>query len=255
MLSNIQTMKFSGRQQIAIISQIVDNLIVYGKPSTIVENLSHFLQSVRTIQRLYTDWRHQNQLMLWYHKLWLGFTLKINPERFKTQVNDESKDNSEAQLSRQNAPLGDMNNLSAENSYNFQLDKSDRVERPSKSIKESRPFVSDIMSIRISKADSVIAKRESIQKNKNTSTSFISKREFAKESIFRNELNKIENKLEDILDRDKRIYKQIILAGSSDKESEPFEYISIHKRTMRNKNDDTEYEYKIKLSAYWSICK
>ena len=191
--------------------------------------------------------------MLWYHKLCLGLTLTINPEKYKAQMLEEVKQGNEQ--STQNVPILEANNLSAENWHNLQLEKIEKEDNRSKSIKEYKPLVNDIMSIRISRADSVINKRESIQKSRNNSTTFISKREFAKESIFRNELNKIENKLEDILDRDKRIYKQIILAGSNENETEPFEYISIHKRTMRNKAEDSEFEYKIKLNAFWNIWK
>ena len=83
----------------------------------------------------------------------------------------------------------------------------------------------------------------------------LTRRELAKETIFVNELNKVENKLDEPLDKDKRIYKQVILANANDNEVEPIDYIRIHKRTARNQLIDPDYEYKIKINPYCQVWK
>jgi len=95
LLNELPKMIFTSRQKELILSQIVDNIEAYGTPIAAAENLSYLLhclfrpstersilsgysQSQESINEPFSvDWRHQNQLMFWFHKLALGNPLKV----------------------------------------------------------------------------------------------------------------------------------------------------------------------------------
>lgn len=83
----------------------------------------------------------------------------------------------------------------------------------------------------------------------------LTRREFAIETIFINELNKVENNFNEPLDKDKRIYKQVILANAVDSDADSFDYVKIQRRTVKNQIKDPDFEYKIRVNPYCQVCK
>lgn len=176
-------------------------------------------------------------------------SLTVDLDRFKGQGLNDSKDHNSDPTFHHNVPLIENHNVTEVDRRNTPLMPSRRASQ-SKSINCLKDLANEMLYSRVKKADSVVSRREQIQKDYKDSAKSITRKEIAKESIFRNELNKIENKLEDTLDKDKRIYKQIILANADEHDVEPSEYVSVHKRTMRSKAGDADYEYKLKLNSH-----
>ena len=64
LLLQLPKMKFSVKQREIILTQIVDNIEIYGSPTVAAENLSYVIHCAKTIPDYNIDWNHQNQLML-----------------------------------------------------------------------------------------------------------------------------------------------------------------------------------------------
>ena len=183
----------------------------------------------------------------------MGLALTVDSERYKTLETKEGKDHSESLAKTKNIPLIELGENSC--SQNFQINKIEKYEVPFKSIGEVKEPSTDLLSQRIHQAETFVSQRENIQKWRIDPSSNITRKEIAKESIYRHELNKVENKLDENMDKDKRIYKQSILANSQDMEFEPHEYIQVNSRTMKFPNETNDFEYKIVVNAYWNVCK
>jgi len=111
----------------------------------------------------------------------------------------------------------------------------------------------DMMSIKKQKAETLIRRRENIHTIRKDSSRSITKKDLAKESIFRSELNKLENKSQDVLDKDKRVYKRIMFTDAQDNEPEIQEVVNVHKRTMKEELEDPDFQFKIKPCIFCQI--
>ena len=246
-LAQLQQMNFDNRQRRVIISQIIDCIESYGSPATIVENLSYFLYWIKPAQKLNSHWAQFSKLMLSYNRLSIGITLTVDSERYKTLVLNEEKICSERQT---NSIKDDDCNFRS-----LQIESLNKLDLPFMSIHENKEPPTDLLSQRIYQAESFIAQRENIQKCRIDPSANITRKEIAKESIFRYELHKVESKCDEVMDKDKRIYKQTILVNSKDSDFMPYEYTSVNKRTMNASAEEDDYEYKIVANAYCSACK
>ena len=171
LLLQLPSMKFSSRQRELILSQIVDNIEMYGKPSVAAENLSYLIHCIKTIPGYNIDWRHQNQLMLCFHKLALGWGLKINITEFEEKSFKKKKSSFSSNFSM--------------TQYHFKLATEvckkpnfDRLSKHgvAKSISLPQYLSTDFIGNKIKKAASIVERREVVNKIRNTSSKNISRK-------------------------------------------------------------------------------
>ena len=203
LLSVIPKMKLSKRQLKLIISQIFDILSVFGKPSIIAENLSFMIYFLSTTKISSVDWSYQNQLMLALQKISLGLSLVIDYRK----INNQSRTTYAKEIDL-NLPqfalkpsLNDTESSINMNHYGQSLFKSLTIDNET---------TADAYESKLIKAE-LLSNRRVIHEEAFEWSKSITRREIAQESIFIHELNKYENKRDEVMDRDKRNYKEVIL--------------------------------------------
>ena len=173
-------MKFSVKQREIILTQIVDNIEIYGSPTVAAENLSYVIHCVKTIPDYNIDWNHQNQLMLWFHKLDLGKQLKI---KSLPTIDDLHYTERESPFS-----INSLNNkfgtevMREKGSLGHCMKKHE-----AKSISLPQHLSSDFVGSKIFKADSIAIRREEVNKIRKTSSRSVTRR--------------------NLVDKDKSVYK------------------------------------------------
>lgn len=197
-------MKFSREQIKLIISQTIDILSVFGNPATIAENLSFIVMFIKSTKITHVEWSYQNQLMLALQKISLGLTLTVD----YTKINNQSRatyigeaDFSSPQLILKSSTLNETDGSIIPNQLGQSVFKSPTV---------MNEFAYDAYTAKVIKAE-VLYNRRIMHEEAYECSKSITRREIAQESIFMHELSKIENKLEEVMDRDKRYYKENIL--------------------------------------------
>lgn len=181
-------MKFLPKQREMILSQIVDNIEMYGERSVAAENLSYLVHCIKTIPGYDIDWRHQNQLMLCFHKLALGKGLKIKtPEFIELPKRDKGRRMSS------NYEMTKFNFKSLTTIKNISCERVCRQEE-NKSISLPQYLSSDFIGNKIKKAENIVVRREAVNKIRNTSSKSVIRR--------------------NIFDKDKSVYKNIMVLNS-----------------------------------------
>lgn len=234
LLSILPSVKLHDRQKEIIVAQIVDNIEAYGKPEIIAENLSYFIHCIRTIPGYGTDWKHQNQLMLAFHKLATGLTITLNQEKMARGIEEEEESKEETSSCVSELPVINLHNATEIEKRSTPLDRAKGLHQ-SKSISCLKSFVDETITSKIHKADTVISRRE--QRN--------NRRKISDVSITR----------KGIQDKDKMIYKRIMLENKVGHDPDSPNNYSFHKRTLKDDPKDPDYEYKIRPIVYCHGCR
>jgi hypothetical protein len=234
LLLELPKMKLTIKQKDLIVSQIIDNVEIFGKPVVIAENLSYLLHCLKTIPNYVVDWRHQNQLYLCFNKLSLGVSLSIDSQKLLSELEQESLDDPSNFSSASLIPAIILHKATEIEKRKLPLERI-RSSNAKKFATMASEYPLDMMSMTLNKADSVISRREAINKNHKFSSKSITRREVA--------------------DKDKSVYKRVMLQNSLNKDEDASDVISLHKRTLKYDMKDPDYEYKIRPVVYWYICK
>lgn len=89
--------------------------------------------------------------------------------------------------------------------------------------------------MQLQKADSVVSKREAINKLRKNSSRSITRK--------------------DIMEKDKSVYKQVMFSSGQNNDDKLNDYISLHKRTIKLDVKEPDFEYKIRPVIYCPMCK
>ena len=241
---------FSIKQLNIILTQIIDIVSVFGKPETIAENLSYIVHCLSPSLDSQTEWNYQNQIMLSFQRLHLGLSVSVDLNKIEDRFNltwiEDKISTSLKALPKLAHNKTEMNSRAIPPLIHVQSLGN------YKSNKIIENIIPDHVYNKIQKAEQIWDQREDCDDGLHRK---LTRRELAKETMFINELHKVENKLDEPLDKDKRIYKQIILANAQDHDTEPIDYIKIQKRTVKNQLNDPDFEYKMRVSPYCQVCK
>ena len=247
--------KFTTRQKDILISQIIDNIELFGEPKTIASNLSYLIQAVPN----YVSWKNYNQLVLWFQRLVLGKRIILNQEKLLGLDSKRAVTPKEKQASVSTASLPNFSNLTVKIKVDADArDNPFSIKQPGhdfNTVSMSKTENIDFVSAKVQKAETVIQRRKNVHLLHKDSLKSYNKEEMTKESMFKHDLNKIDNKLEDPLDKDKRVYKKIMSSQAVNEEIDEKEVVRIYKRTMKDDLSESNYEYKINPSVYCYIWK
>ena len=168
LLKLLPRFNFTTKQKELLVSQIVDNLEVFGRASTIAQNMSYFVHCIETIPEYFTDWRLYNQVMLCFQKLALGNEVVINREKLNT-LDTKNESNSEPRATSDALKPSIFSNFTIKSIRDgtdtdpFQLRWSKHA---SMSISSFHASHLDYISSKVQKAETIIRKRNNLFKSK-----------------------------------------------------------------------------------------
>jgi len=233
LLLELPKMRLTTKQKDLIISQIIDNIEIFGKPAVIAENLSYFIHWVKTIPKYQVDWRHQNQLFLCFNKLCLGLAMSVDSQKLLNEIIQESQDEISIMSSAQNIPTIEVHKTTEIEKRKLPFERFNSCNQKANTLTKTIP--ADMMTLKIQKADSVVSRREAMSRNRKVSSKTVIRREVA--------------------DKDKSVYKKVIQQNDTLNDEEMNDYVTLWKRTLKYNTKDQDYEYKICPIVYCNFCK
>lgn len=164
----------------------------------------------------------------------MGLSLTLDSQRLLGELDEDGRDDTSIPSSTSQVPIIELHKVTEIAEKRKTPFERFRIGE-SRSINLPPDFARDAMSAKLQKADSVVSKREAINKTRKNSSKSINRKE--------------------ILDKDKSVYMSIMYPKKADLKPQDSVGISLHKRTMKYDIKDPDYEYRIRPVVYCHICK
>lgn len=172
--------------------------------------------------------------MLCFSKLVKGISLSLDAQKMLSELDEESKDDNSHMSSTSVIPKINLMKVTCIEKRRVPLQRFGSNLAP-KHLTLPQEFSNDTLSMQLQKADSVVSKREAVNKmRKNSSKSMTRK---------------------DMMNKDKSVYKQVMFSSGQNQDDRDGEYISLHKRTIKLDIKEHDFEYRIRPIVYCPICK